>query len=230
MKIRNATLFLDRHTRLVSQQRGVTLVELMIAMLLGIFLTGGLFLTFNNSKQAYRYQNGLSQIQEQGRFAISFLTKSVRVAGFPGDNMPPGNRIEGTDGVTDSVTIRLRDDRDCRDMPTAGVATNRFRISGGNLQCSGDGIAWDDYVPNVEDMQIWYGEDLDADGIANRYVTATEGPAWANVVTTRVSLMIRSTDNATSEPETYMSLLGNTVVAQDKRLRKPFVTTIALRN
>ena len=230
MTLENATTFRDRYTRPITRQRGMTLVELMIAMLLGIFLMGGLYLTFNQTKQAYRYQNGLSQIQEQGRFAITFLTKSVRVAGFPGDNRPPGNTIEGTDGETDSITIRLRDDRDCRDFPTAGVAINRFRIDGGNLQCSGDGIAWDVFVPNVEDMQIWYGEDLDADGIANRYVTATEGPAWANVVTTRVSLMIRSTDNTASQPEAYLSLLGNAVVAQDKRLRRPFVTTIALRN
>ena len=213
-----------------ARQRGVTLVELLIAMLLGLFLVGGVLLMFSKTKQAYRYQSGLAQVQEQGRFAINFLTKSVRVAGFPGDNSPPGNKIEGTDGATDSITIRLRDDLDCRDIPTAGVAVNRFRINNSNLECSGDGIAWDVYVPNVEEMQILYGEDIDADGVANRYIVATDGPNWANVVTARVSLLVRSSDNTTSQPEEYQNLSGNTVVVDDKRLRRSFVTTIALRN
>ncbi len=213
-----------------TRQRGVTLIELMIAMLLGLFLMSGVFLVFSKSKQAYRYQNGLAQVQEQGRFAINFLTTSVRVAGFPGDDMPPGNKIEGTDGDTDSITIRLRDDFDCRDIATAGVAANRFRINNSNLECSGDGIDWDVFVPNVQDLQIWYGVDLDADGVANRYVTASDAPNWADVVTARVSLLVRSSDFAASVPEEYQNLFGNTVQVDDQRLRRSFATTIALRN
>ncbi len=220
----------DIHTRPRSRQRGLTLVELMIAMLVGLFLMGGLLTVFDRTKQTYRYQNGLAQVAEQGRFAIIFLTQSLRVAGFPGDNIPPGNKIEGLDGLTDTVTVRLRDNLDCRDVATGGVAVNRFRINASNLECSGDGITWDVYVRNVEDMQILYGEDLDDDGLANRYLTATEGPDWTNVVVARVSLLVRSTDNTTLQPEEYQNLFGNTVAAQDKRLRRSFVTTIALRN
>ena len=224
------TIIHDMHTGPHSRQRGLTLVELMIAMLLGLFLVGGVFLLFDRTKQAYRYQNGLAQVQEQGRFATQFLTKSLRIAGFPGDNMPPGNKIEGVDSLTDTVTVRLRDNLDCRDVVTAGVAVNRFRINASNLECSGDGINWDVYVQNIEDMQILYGEDLDADGFANRYLTATEGPVWADVVAARVSLLVRSTDNASFQSEEYQDLFGNIVAAQDKRLRRLFVTTIALRN
>ena len=144
--------------------------------------------------------------------------------------MPPGNKIEGVDSLTDTVTVRLRDNLDCRDVVTAGVAVNRFRINASNLECSGDGINWDVYVQNIENMQILYGEDLDADGLANRYLTATEGPDWANVVAARVSLLVRSTDNASFQSEEYQDLFGNIVAAQDNRLRRSFVTTIALRN
>ena len=220
----------DMHTGPNSRQRGVTLVELMIAMLVGLFLMGGMLLVFEKTKQAYRYQNGLAEVQEQGRFAIAFLTQSLRVAGFPGDDPPAGNKIQGTDGATDTVTVRLRDNRDCRDIATAGVVVNRFRINANNLECSGDGITWDIYVQNVEDMQILYGVDLDADGVANRYVTATTGPAWANVVSARVSLLARSTDFAATVPEDHVNLNGNIVAAQDNRLRRSFSTTITLRN
>jgi len=213
-----------------STQRGVTLVEMMIAMLLGLLLINGMYLTHQKSKQAYNYQNALAQVQEEGRFATLFLTQSIRVAGFPRDNSPAGNKIEGVDGATDSLSVRLREDLDCRDVATGGVAVNRFRINGGNLECSGDGITWDVYVRNVEDMQVLYGEDLDADGLANRYLTATEGPNWDDVVAARVSVLVRSTDNATMQPEIYRDLAGREVLAQDKRLRRTFVTTIALRN
>ena len=213
-----------------ARQRGVTLVEMMLAMVVGIFLMGAVLMVFDRTKQAYRYQNGLAEVQEQGRFAIAFLTQSLRVAGIPGDNPPPGNKIQGTDGATDTVTIRLRDNLDCQDAATGGVAVNRIRINAGNLECSGDGITWDIYVQNVEDMQVLYGEDLDADGVANRYVTATQAPIWANVVTARVSLLARSTDFAAVRREDHVNLNGNTVAALDNRLRRTFSTTITLRN
>lgn len=213
-----------------ARQRGVTFVELMIAMLLGLFLTSSVYFMFAKTKQAYRYQNALAQVQEQGRFATDILTQSLRLAGFPGDDVPPGNKIEGTDGPTDSVTVRYRNNVDCRDIATAGIAINRFRINAGNLECSGDGIDWDIYVRNVEDMQILYGEDLDNSGLANRYVTAIEGPNWNNVVAARVSLLVRSTDNAVPQAEEYQDLSGIRMAAPDRRLRKSFVTTIALRN
>jgi len=230
MRMTKATTLQEIHTGPNSRQRGLTLVELMIAMLLGIFLSSSVYLMYFKTKQTYRYQNGLAQVQEQGRFAINFLTKSLRIAGFPGDDMPPGNKIEGTDGPTDTVTVRLRENLDCRDIGTAGVAVNQFRINANNLECSGDGVDWDIYVQNVEDMQFLYGEDLNGDGLANRYLTAAEGPSWADVVVARVSLLVRSTDFATSKSEDFQDLFGNTVAAPDNRLRRSFVTTIALRN
>ncbi len=218
------------HFDCLSRQLGVTLIELMISMLIGIFLIGGLYTVFEKTKSSYRYQNGLVQIQEQGRFAITFLTQSLRIAGYPSDDAPTGNKIEGADGTTDTVAIRLRNDVNCQDAATAGIAQNNFRINNGNLECSGDNITWDIYVENIEDMQIMYGEDSDADGVANRYVTATDGPTWNNVVTARVSLLVRSSDFAAGRPEDYFDLNGNTVAAADERLRRTFVTTILLRN
>jgi type IV pilus assembly protein PilW len=220
----------DSAIRSPASQRGVTIVELMIAMVLGLFLMSSVYFVYSKTKQTYRYQTALAQVQEQGRFAMDVLTQSLRIAGFPGDNVPPGNKIEGTDGASDIVVVRYRNDVDCRDVATGGVAINRFRINAGDLECSGDGVDWDVFVRNVEDMQVLYGEDLDDDGLANRYVTATAGPDWSNVVAARVSLLVRSTDNATAQSEAYRDLLGNTVAALDKRLRKSFVTTISLRN
>ena len=214
-----------------SRQGGISLVEIMVGLLIGVFLMGGVLQVFDTSKRGYRYQEGLSQVQEQGRFAMEYLAANIRMAGYPANNAPAGNKILGTDGGTDTVTVRFQSVLDCRDAATAGgVAVNQFRIAANDLQCSGDGATWDVFVPNIEDMEVVYGEDIDADGFANRYVTAAQGPIWNNVVSARISLISRSDDFAVRAPENYIDLAGNRVVPNDMRLRRVFVSTINLRN
>lgn len=65
-------------------QRGMTLIEIMIALLIGAFLLGGVVQIFISSKQTNRMQEGLSRLQENGRFAVSFISKDTRRAGFQG--------------------------------------------------------------------------------------------------------------------------------------------------
>jgi type IV pilus assembly protein PilW len=67
-----------------SSQHGLTLIELMIALLIGVFLTAGLIQIFISSKQSYRLQENISRLQENGRFAMDFLTKGIRMAGYTG--------------------------------------------------------------------------------------------------------------------------------------------------
>jgi type IV pilus assembly protein PilW len=67
-----------------SSQRGLTLIELMIALLIGVFLTAGLIQIFISAKQSYRLQENISRLQENGRFAMDFLTKGIRMAGYTG--------------------------------------------------------------------------------------------------------------------------------------------------
>jgi type IV pilus assembly protein PilW len=65
-------------------QQGLTLVEIMVAVTLGLILTAGLIQVFVSNKQAYRVQEGVARMQENGRFAIDFITRDVRGAGFLG--------------------------------------------------------------------------------------------------------------------------------------------------
>jgi type IV pilus assembly protein PilW len=67
-------------------QTGMTLIEIMIALLIGAFLLGGVLQIFIGSKQTYRVQEGLSRLQENGRFALDFLSNNIRMAGFLGCN------------------------------------------------------------------------------------------------------------------------------------------------
>jgi len=68
------------------EQRGYTLVELMVAITIGLFILGGIGMVFVSSKQTYRMQDSLWQLQDNSRFAMEFLIKDLRMAGFRGCN------------------------------------------------------------------------------------------------------------------------------------------------
>ncbi len=72
--------------RTSARQKGFSLVELMVAMVLGLILTGGVISIYISSKQTYRMQDNQSRLQEDGRFALQYLTKDLRMAGYMGCN------------------------------------------------------------------------------------------------------------------------------------------------
>ncbi|MCB1759218.1 MAG: PilW family protein [Gammaproteobacteria bacterium] len=63
---------------------GFGLVEILIAMVLGLVLTIGMINVFLSSKQAYRTQDALSVIQENGRYVMEVLSRTIRMAGYQG--------------------------------------------------------------------------------------------------------------------------------------------------
>jgi len=63
---------------------GLSLVELMIAMVIGLVLLLGLMQVFAASRTASRLSEGLARVQENGRFAMDFLQRDLRMAGHFG--------------------------------------------------------------------------------------------------------------------------------------------------
>lgn len=60
------------------------MVELMVALVIGLFLMAGVLQIFVTNKVAYKSQDGLARLQENGRFAIEVLTRDLRYAGYFG--------------------------------------------------------------------------------------------------------------------------------------------------
>lgn len=73
-----------KHINRRNTQQGMTLIEIMIAMLIGAFLLGGMIQIFTSTNQTYRMQNNMSRLQENGRFAMDFITKDIRMADYWG--------------------------------------------------------------------------------------------------------------------------------------------------
>ncbi|WP_312960348.1 PilW family protein [Stutzerimonas nitrititolerans] len=71
----------------IQRQRGLSLVELMVAMALSLLLMLGVIQIFLSSKQTYSTNSALSRVQENGRFAMEFLTQDIRNTGYKGQCM-----------------------------------------------------------------------------------------------------------------------------------------------
>ncbi len=65
-------------------QRGFSLVELMVAITVGLILMTGVVQMFLSSKTVFSTQQGISRVQETGRLAMEFLSKDIREAGYMG--------------------------------------------------------------------------------------------------------------------------------------------------
>lgn len=339
-------------------QHGFSLVEMMVAMVIGLILIAGVIQIFISSKQSYRVQDSMGRLQENARFAMDYLTREARMAGFTGcfkdnpstienilnnpsdyawdiNNMLAGNEatsssswtpaldasLSGTvKGGTDVITIRHMSSQGIQLVPpdysssaqlfvnspnglsigdilmvtdctqgsifqatniafNNGGGTTKYDIthassgsfspgnSGPHLSnefkagaevakldttvffiatgASGEPALFErtlgnssgtpslsnqELVEGVEDMQVLYGEDTDGDGSANKYVTADAVGNMGNVVSMRISLLMRTADdNLVNSPQTY-NYNGSSVTATDRRIRRVFNSTVKLRN
>ena len=62
----------------------MSLIELMIALLIGVVLVLGLVQIFSASRAAYQLSQGIARNQESARFALDFLSRDLRMTGHAG--------------------------------------------------------------------------------------------------------------------------------------------------
>jgi type IV pilus assembly protein PilW len=74
------------NTKILSRQRGVSMIELIVAMALGLFLLFALIEILINGKQSFGAANNLSRLQENGRIAINLLASDLKRTGYMGGN------------------------------------------------------------------------------------------------------------------------------------------------
>src|SRR5580700_7008945 len=77
-----------------THQRGFTLLEIMIAMAIGLFLTGALLTIVQSNKAVFANQNQLEQMQDSQRMAMTLMADVIQQAGYFPD--PTTNTLSGT--------------------------------------------------------------------------------------------------------------------------------------
>jgi type IV pilus assembly protein PilW len=63
------------------RQRGFSLVELMVALVLGLLVIGGVGGVFLSQRELYRQNENLARMQENARYAFEVMARSLREAG-----------------------------------------------------------------------------------------------------------------------------------------------------
>lgn len=63
-------------------QRGFSMIELMVALMIGLFLMGGLIGLVQSNKRAFTSQSSLSQLQDSERLAMIMINDVTEQAGY----------------------------------------------------------------------------------------------------------------------------------------------------
>ncbi len=82
---------------------GLSLIELMVAMVLGLLLLGAVLQVYLSTKMTFVAQDQKSGVEETGRYALEFVARDVRMAGLtgcasrtmPGAQFPVTNYLNG---------------------------------------------------------------------------------------------------------------------------------------
>ena len=333
-------------------QSGISLVEILVSLVISLFLLGGIIQVYLGNTSTYKFANALSQVQENGRFAMETISRDLRAVGDwgcinfnpldvadaninnttitnisntlvtqAGYNVaihdfitnPPISGTNNAGGLNTSDTITMSGSKPGQVNITSPFSTtaqtfvtvNRtnlfnvgdlalitrcgpndllipqeadiFRVTSIDAANSelhhtavlsqqyqndavikrlqtvtysiGAGTIVDatgaaepalfradngtnqELIEGVEDMQILYGVDTDNDTFANQYVTSNNVASFRSVVSVRVMLLVRSTENfVTDQPQVVPFNGAADANPGDRRVRQVFTSTIALRN
>ncbi|MFT7470804.1 MAG: type IV pilus assembly protein PilW [Kiritimatiellia bacterium] len=79
-----AVIIMHRTAMDISKSRGLSLIELLVSMVLGLTLATGVVQIYAGSNTTERDREARQRIQENGRFATNFLSQEIRMAGYLG--------------------------------------------------------------------------------------------------------------------------------------------------
>ncbi|NOY73176.1 MAG: hypothetical protein GXP14_12545 [Gammaproteobacteria bacterium] len=230
--------------------RGFSLISLLIASALGIFITAAAGQVYINSKASYDFRTAVSAVNENGRYALDDIRRTLVMAGRGiSAGQSAFSAIEATGIIdagnsntnSDTISIRYATGNSCAG-PVAGFSTIKIQVdkNTNTLICDLNG-AEAPLVSGVHLMRVLYGvmDNPMSNSSANRYITASAVDAaglWGNVASMRVGLVV-SSDNSTipghmrDSTATDIDLLGMTFTPTDtERLYRAVTTTVVLRN
>ncbi len=91
--------------RKLSSQQGFTLIELIVALALGLTLVAGTVVVFVQNNRSATQDEEISRVLENGRFTMRFLTRQMAMAGFWG-------KFLDVDTTTNHATVSIGQDCD----------------------------------------------------------------------------------------------------------------------
>lgn len=190
-------------------EQGFSLIEVMVAMAVGIILLGAVGYLFIGSRTLNRTQNETSRMQENARFALDTMGRTIRQAGArrttgitnndiinqdyslitSAINLTQGANGNASDSISVSYYTQNANEVDCNGnaIATETLVTFVFTVDTTNFQltCSNGAAAAVPIVDGVENMKVTVGVDTSTppDGSVDSYVTPNNVPARSAALT-----------------------------------------------
>lgn len=234
-------------TEAIQLEQGFSLVELMVAMVIGLIVLLVVGTLFMNSRQTYLAQDANSRLQENARYATELFGRQIRSAGYTATSFSPlsatdlfakppstkfsGTAISGTEvsGGSDTLTLSFDGSKDCLGQ-AATQPSNLFRVNAsGQLECVAGGnvgVILDD----VESMQVTYRQPGDS------AYKAASAVSMENVSSIRICLLMRAKADGDKRGiesglgQSYVDCSGASETKSDGYIRRAMTMTVALRN
>jgi len=126
----------------VRHQRGLTLIELMIALLIGLIILFAVVQVFLASRSSYQLSQSIARNQENARFAMDFLSRDIRMAGHAGctnDQALLSGDSTGPTGGNIRTLFLTEDDRDTNNVAALDFPL-RFDVAVQGFEANDTGI------------------------------------------------------------------------------------------
>jgi len=143
-------------------QRGITIVELMISMVLSLILIGGVIQVVTTSQSSYRQLVQQARLQETAKLAMDYIVRDIRMVGYWGCN---ANNINIANSVETSAASYF-DPRNALRGYDVGSSTMPADVAG-------DASAYDDIAADTDIVEMRL---LSVD---NAYTVASHSPSSA---------------------------------------------------
>jgi len=184
-------------TQWIIKQRGVTLIELLVALVIFGVVIGAIYRLFVAQTRAYTVQDQVVEVQQTVRSVMEILLRDLRMAGYDDDNIastvtipiPIATPVQASDITVsyeyyDSILAQYQR-HTVRYWRDAGSST-LFRQRTINAVAE----AAEPLLENVDALTFTYGVDTNEDGNVDNWVAAT-GVGVSKVIAVRISLTAR---------------------------------------
>jgi type IV pilus assembly protein PilW len=175
-------------------RKGVTLIELLIALVICGMVAAGIYQVFIAQSKAYTVQEQVTEVQQSVRSAMEILLRDLRMAGFDNDNLLSTVTITSPIANLTDNSITVNYEYYDKALAQYQKHTVDYWRDGSSLmrKLTVNDVAGpqETLLENVDNLNFRYGVDASNDGALDNWVAAGDiGPS--KVVAVRVTLSAR---------------------------------------
>lgn len=203
------------------RSRGLSLIELMIALTLGMFIVAGLFtLIARNSNVRDELDKASRQI-ENGRYAVETLAQDIRNAGFYGDFYA----LPTVAALPDPCSTTVTDLQTNIGLPVQGYWDVSEATRASSISC----IPQNDFTPGSSILVVRYASPQIVTGLADGWTaipTLTDGQLYLQSNVDTVAFAVGGKTSGSTAPSLAFTLTNNSAVGLPKAPVYRFLTRI----